>query len=108
MKLITIHGIRRKNKWYETLAEFDEIEANNIEAIHFEYGYLDLLRFFIPYFRNKIIESFQKFYSSNIDISDDAPSIVCHSFGTFIFFNAINTYDVIKFNKVKLGQVKIR
>lgn len=102
MKLITIHGIRRKNKWYETFAEFEEIQANDIQVIHFEYGYLDLFRFLFPRSRQKIIDRFQEFYSNNIAKGEDSPSAICHSFGTYIFYSAIDKHDVIKFDKVIL------
>ena len=102
MKIITIHGIRRKNKWYKVFAEFDEIVANNIDLLHFEYGYLDIIRFAFPGYRQKIISRFQQFYSENIDRKDEPPSVICHSFGTYIFYAAIQTYNVIKFNRVIL------
>ena len=76
MRIITIHGIRRKNRWYETLANFKELETYGVKVHHFEYGYLDIFRFLMPHYRNKIINHFQEYYSKLMEEEKEPPSIV--------------------------------
>ncbi len=102
MKIITIHGIRRKNKWYKTLADLEELDSDKFDVIHFDYGYFHLGKFLTKGSREKVIAKFQKFYSDNIDPEDPPPSIVCHSFGSYIWYSSIEKYTSIKFNKVLL------
>jgi len=101
MKILTIHGIRRKQKWYEEFKDLPIWEENNIEVINFEYGYFSLLQFLNPRSRAKVLKKFQQFYSNNFD-PKKPPSVVCHSFGSYIFFSSIKKYQSIKFDKVIL------
>lgn len=102
MKIITIHGIRRKNKWHKKLEELDEIDNDKHEVIPFDYGYFHLGKFLTKRSREKVISKFQQFYSDNIDPDDPPPSIVCHSFGSFIWYSSIDKYPSIKFDRVLL------
>ncbi|MCB0699309.1 MAG: GNAT family N-acetyltransferase [Chitinophagales bacterium] len=101
MKVITVHGIRSRARWDETFKELKVFKENNVEVVNFNYGYLTMVGFILKVRRNKVIKKFQKFYSDNFNPTDP-PSIVCHSFGTYIFYSTLRKYEVIKFNKVIL------
>jgi len=99
-KIFTIHGIRTDNEWPNT---FKNLVGNrpNVEVKNFEYGYFTLTQFLSRWHRNRAIKAFERFYSENV-LDGELPSVVCHSFGTFIFFSAIRKYKSIKFDKVIL------
>lgn len=102
MKIITIHGIRRKNKWYKTLAALDEIDNNKYEFVAFDYGYFHIGKFLTKRSIYNVVKKFQKFYSDHIDPNDPPPSVVCHSFGSYIWLTSIEKYPSIKFDRVLL------
>lgn len=98
-KILTIHGIR-SDKWY---SDFKQLlsKRTDVEVINFDYGYFSLGKFLRGSKRNEVISMFQVFYSDNFD-PNDPPHVICHSFGTYIFFSSIRKYTSIKFNKVLL------
>lgn len=98
--IICIHGIRRQEKWYETLEEFEELEKYDLKI--FDYGFFSLLDFINPFSREKTLKMFQKFYSDICINCKDYPHVICHSFGTYIFFKAVEKYKSIKFDRVIL------
>src|SRR5687767_6913401 len=101
MKVITIHGIRRQQKWYETLRDLDAWKRTGVEVVNFEYGYFTLESFLLPWRRERAISEFLEFYSKQIQ-DGEIPSVVAHSFGTYILFKALSTYKVIKFDRIIL------
>jgi len=52
-----------------------------------------------PFQRKRVLKSFFKFYDEKIGFKE-RPSVVCHSFGTWILTEAIMTYPSIKFERV--------
>lgn len=103
MNIITIHGIRRERKWYNSLASFESVKKNDINIVPFEYGYFRIYKFLWPPSRKKVIKDFCEFYSIHFPNNNKPyPNVICHSFGTYIFYSAIKKHDVIKFNKVIL------
>ncbi|MCS4436132.1 GNAT family N-acetyltransferase [Aquiflexum gelatinilyticum] len=100
MKLITVHGIRRKHRWYESIPTFQEFKDNKIEVFYFDYGYFSFMKFLRKSHRDKIITNFCNFYNDKFIDSKYPPSVIAHSFGTYIIYQAMKKYDVIKFDKI--------
>lgn len=102
MKLIVVHGIQRTNRFWEDLVNLDSVKNNKIEILPFDYDYFSGFRFAIPSQRRKIINRFAQFYSDNIKSTDQPPCVIAHSFGTVVVFEAMKTFDVVKFENVIL------
>jgi len=100
MKIITVHGIRRTNRWYEHLPTIKETQEHNIEILYFDYDYFSFRKFLRKKHRELIITKFCDFYNKNITDTANPPSVIAHSFGTYIVYQAMKKYDVIKFNKI--------
>ena len=100
-QIITVHGIRTTETWGTDLEGLLNKNKADAKVFHFEFGYLSVFKFSIGYVRDRIIKKFQEFYADNFD-PENPPSIVCHSFGTLIFFDSIKSYSSIKFDKVIL------
>lgn len=101
MKIITIHGIRRNIKWYEKLKDLDGWNKTSIEIINFEYGYFTFGSFINPLGRKRAVREFLDFYSKNIK-AEERPSVIAHSFGSYILIKSLKKYSVIKVDKVIL------
>ena len=108
MKIITIHGIRKRREWYKEFENLNIFKNLIIKFYHFEYGYFSFLSFIWPPSREKIYKKFLSFYEDIVQENeahvknDKPPSILCHSFGTYVFFNIISKYDTVKFDRVIL------
>ena len=96
--IISLHGIRTKGDWQEKL----ETILKPTDFIHkpFKFGYYDIFRFINPYSNRKMVEQFYTFYYEAIKETDDRPSIVAHSFGTFIAAHCLLKRPDIKFDKI--------
>ncbi len=100
MKVVTVHGIRRQHRWDEDFAALPELKNHNIEVVNFDYGYFSIWKFLTPSKRDKIVVDFCRFYSEHFKDSDELPSVIAHSFGTYVVFSALEKYDVIKFDTI--------
>lgn len=100
MKLITVHGIRRKHRWYENIPTFIETQDHNIEVLYFDYDFFGFGKFLRKKHRENILAKFCEFYNDNITDTTQPPSVIAHSFGTYIVYQAMKKYDVIKFDKI--------
>jgi pimeloyl-ACP methyl ester carboxylesterase len=84
--VILIHGIRTTASWQEMLK--DELKALKVEVKRLGYGWLDVVRFWLPWTRRKPITLLE---SRLIDVIREARrkhpaaaiSVVAHSFGTY-------------------------
>ncbi len=111
-----LHGIRTQGAWVrtaaDTLAEPGEGGAGGwrCQLDGWDYGWFGLLKFLTPWSRSSKVEWFRERYSRAIDdrqvavdtSSNQYPSIIAHSFGTYILGYALLKYEHIRFNKVIL------
>lgn len=102
IKIITIHGIRKDIDWDKDFKGLSIWQNSGVEILNFEYGFFSIWKFLWPFSRKRVYREFQKFYSHHISTNEPPPSLICHSFGTKIFFYTIKKYQVIKFDKVIL------
>lgn len=103
--VITAHGICTPAKWQKSIA--DALWPIRTKA--YDYGYYGLHRFLSRRSNDRMVDRFYEFYShvvrehaDTIDLSNfkKRPSIIAHSFGTYIVANAMLKFDKIKFDKV--------
>lgn len=83
--VITVHGIRTFGHWQERLEqEIHEVDPH-IQVIHYKYGYLSLVGFFIPPLRWLITRAFRRaLHKEAARIRPESIAIVAHSFGTHL------------------------
>jgi hypothetical protein len=111
--VITAHGIRTYAEWQLILAE--TLSNHRIRFRSYRYGYFNLLRYLSRRSRDaqvrKFLEFYQRLVSENKDMlrPDDPlkrPSVIAHSFGTFIVANCLYRHEEIKIDKlILLGSV---
>src|ERR1043166_5822792 len=107
--LISVHGIRTHASWQKQVGE---VAADwNIKAVSFEYGYFTAPQFLLGLSRAKKVQKFYDWYTSallenqdKVDINDfrKRPSIVAHSFGTYLVANCMLKRRDVKFDKIIL------
>ncbi|MFS1981160.1 response regulator [Vibrio lentus] len=85
---ITVHGIRTRGCWQETLkkAVISKLDSVNFES--YKFGYFTVVSFLIPFLRNIQISRFKKSLI-NLNYANNKIIIFSHSFGTYIVINAI-------------------
>jgi len=92
--LITVHGIRTYGAWQNVISNTINEYSTEYRHEHFNYGFFDLISFFIPYLRKRKEEHISKRVTACLKNNNDYDiSILAHSFGTLIAKNAIQNYD---------------
>jgi pimeloyl-ACP methyl ester carboxylesterase len=105
--VISVHGICTYGEWEKVLPGVIGTKAA-VEA--FPIGHYGLTRFLIPPFNNRKINEFYRWYYSTLKLHpevqleryDKRPSLIGHSFGTWIVGYAMQKYPDIKFDKLIL------
>lgn len=106
---ITAHGIRTHAHWQKVTA--DILNDHNIKHRSYDFGRYGLLRFLLDSSREKKVDDFYEFYSAivqdkNLMVNPDnylkRPSIIAHSFGSYIIGYCMLKYADVKFDKIIL------
>ncbi len=107
--VICLHGIRTWGRWQKRIAEV--LSSYNIRFKLFDFGWYGLPKFFSARSNEAMIDYFFDEYSQTVNQHpspiDPAnyrkrPSIIAHSFGTYIVGWAMLKYDCIKVDKLIL------
>lgn len=105
--VISVHGIRTAARWQKDLADY--LGTHSIRHRSHDFGHYSLLRFASDRSRQTKIDEFYSFYSqllrekdTGIDVFNyrTRPSVIAHSFGTYIVGHAMQKYPDIQFDKV--------
>jgi serine/threonine protein kinase len=103
-QVVALHGIRTYAGWQRALSEVADEASWRCRSDRWNFGYFSAVRFFQPWSRSAKVEWFRRTYreefSLGVDSGAELPSIVAHSFGTYILGNALLRYPYLRFNKV--------
>ncbi len=103
-----LHGIRTHAAWQRGLSDLLGSRGWICRLDRWSYGRFSLLAFFTPWTREGKLGWFREQYDAEIhdrrlDIEQgQIPSVVAHSFGTFILGYTLLRFDFIRVNKVIL------
>jgi len=103
-----LHGIRTLAVWQKGLSDLASSQGWVCRLDRWSYGRFSLLAFLTPWTREAKITWLRWQYDAEIhdrrlDIEQgQSPSVVAHSFGTYILGYALLRFDFIRFNKVIL------
>jgi hypothetical protein len=107
--VISVHGIRTAARWQKSLA--DLLSLYDIKHRAHDFGHYGLQRFVWQSSRQRKINEFYDFYGDlvreqrvGVDPANyrSRPSIVAHSFGTYIVGHAMQKYSDVRFDKIIL------
>jgi pimeloyl-ACP methyl ester carboxylesterase len=91
--VISVHGIRTRGEWQKTLnPALNEADLNHVPL---DYGFWRAVKLVAPWLRKRQVEWFRDEYE-RIRTRHQAgrPSVVAHSFGTYIVTKAIELYNL--------------
>jgi pimeloyl-ACP methyl ester carboxylesterase len=103
-----LHGIRTRADWQKAFADVAQDQGWKCRLNKWNFGRMSLPSFLWPFGRSQKIKWFEKTYTDeinnrNLDLkADERPSVVAHSFGTYIVGWAMFKYEELKLNKVIL------
>jgi serine/threonine protein kinase len=106
--VVTLHGIRTHARWQRTFSEVASRHELHCKLDRWNFGYFSIVQFVSPWSRQAKVSWFRGIYHDEFGdqatslLSTERPSIVAHSFGTYILGNALLRYPYIRFNKVLL------
>jgi hypothetical protein len=103
-----LHGIRTLAVWQKGLSDLAGSRGWTCRLDRWSYGRFSLFAFLTPWTREAKLNWLRRQYDAEIhdrrlDIEQgQTPSVVAHSFGTYILGYALLRFDFIRFNKVVL------
>ena len=107
--VVTLHGIRTHASWQRAFSEVATQKGLECRLDRWNYGYFSVVKFLLPSARLGRVSWFRETYDTEFSgkdalfaLSEERPSIVAHSFGTYILGNALLRYPYLRFNKVLL------
>lgn len=99
--VISLHGIRTRGTWQKDLSPI--ITEEGWIYYPLDYGRFSIYSYLIPFVRNRKVEWFRERYNEvTARYPGVTPSIIAHSFGTYILCKAIQKYSSLKFDKIIL------
>ena len=106
--IFMLHGIRTYAQWQRSFSEVAAAEGWLCRTSRWNFGWFSALRLLLPWERQAKVEWFRRTYDVeryDREISwapGQLPSIVAHSFGTYILGNALLAYEYLRFDRVLL------
>jgi pimeloyl-ACP methyl ester carboxylesterase len=86
--VVTIHGIQTRGKWQKDITPY--LARHGLVPYHIDFGWFSVLRFFIPWTRERKIRAIQKELRNLVDkVRARRISIIAHSFGTFVAMESL-------------------
>jgi len=106
--LLSIHGIRTLGLWQRLLSE--ELQQEQYVHQPFTFGYFPIYRFLLGPARRKVVEDFHEWYITQCRAFEPderrravrRPSIVAHSFGSYVVGACLSKYRDVVFDKLIL------
>jgi hypothetical protein len=109
MVVFSLHGIRTRAEWQRSFADLANRRGIVPRLHRWNFGYFSVLRLLLPQQRAAKVDWFRETYRTETSDKDvyealegEYPSIIAHSFGTYILGNALLRYDYLRFDKVLL------
>jgi hypothetical protein len=96
--VLSLHGIRSRGAWQKELTS--QLNRVGFNCLPLDYGNFLALELLIPFLRARKIKWFLQEYTRHVQGADPRPSIVAHSFGTYIVAGALRRYPELKFDRV--------
>ena len=95
--VITLHGIRTRGAWQKDLDT--ELGKAQLVPKALDYGFFRATELLIPALRRKQVDWFLEQYTHiRAENGDVRPSVVAHSFGTFLVASAMELYPEVEFD----------
>jgi hypothetical protein len=96
--VMSVHGIHTKGEWQTAL---EKVLGTEFRLAKFSYDFT-ALQIPLPFERERVIDEFAEWYRREMEQEREGsrPSVVAHSFGTYIVGWAMQKYREIRFDKI--------
>ena len=98
--VVSLHGIRTRGAWQKTVNS--DLQKNGFRHELLDYGFFRAVQLAMPWQRTRHVEWFRKEYERLVTDQGTIPSIIAHSFGTYIVAKALEKYDELRFDRIIL------
>ena len=96
--VISLHGIQTRGAWQKQVNS--ELQRNGFRHEMFDYGFFWAAQLLVPLLRTHKIDEFRKRLDELFLEDKVAPSVVAHSFGTYIVAGALEKYAELRFDRI--------
>jgi len=96
--VLTLHGIRTRGVWQKNIVP--ALNSAGFSTVPLDYGSFWALQLLVPRLRAHKVEWFKQEYTRHVMEKGAVPSIVAHSFGTYIVARALVRYPEICFERI--------
>jgi pimeloyl-ACP methyl ester carboxylesterase len=96
--IISLHGIRTRGVWQKKVNS--ELQKNGFRHELLDYGHFMAVQLLMPWRRARQVDWFRGEYERLVAEHGVKPSIVAHSFGTYIVANAMQKYAELRFDRI--------
>ena len=90
-RVLSIHGIRTTGGWQKDLN--DALEESDLKHSPLDYGFFSLIMLLRPRRREEEIDRFRDQVSRYIENDKGIPSVIAHSFGSYIVAKSLLKLD---------------
>lgn len=97
--VISLHGIRTRGVWQKDLVP--SLARDGFIPVPLDYGNFSVVKFLIPWKRRKKVEWLRERLECIPEVQQgERPSIIAHSFGTYLVARLLEKYPMLKFDKL--------
>jgi serine/threonine-protein kinase len=98
--VISLHGIRTSGVWQKQLSS--ALSSEGFVYAPLDYGFFRAIQLVLPFMREQKMKWFMEQCSTATKGYHDPPSIIAHSFGTYLVARSLEKYAELKFRHVIL------
>jgi hypothetical protein len=100
-EVFSLHGIRTRGKWQKEIVPL--LSRANLNPVPLDYGYFMAVRLLFSSSRSRRVDWFRDEYMKQCDrLRCSRPSIIAHSFGTYLLAAAMEKYPQLVFDRIVL------
>ena len=97
--VISLHGIRTRGA-FQKKGLTRELNDAQFDHLPFDFGLFGALKLLMPSARRRMVDWFRDEYTKEIGNRETLPSLIAHSFGTYVAAEAMRIYPEIRFDRV--------
>ena len=98
--IFSLHGIRTRAAWQKDLTRV--LSEAGFNHLPLDFGFFRAVRLLMPASRRRQVDWFRDCYTTEMRGRSSPPSVIAHSFGTYIVAEAIRKYPEVRFRQIIL------
>jgi hypothetical protein len=98
--VISLHGIRTRGAWQKELTA--ALHKHGFEYEPYDYNFFRAIQLVLPFMRDSQVKKFRDWCYAHTKRESKLPSVIAHSFGTYLVTRTLEAYNEIKFDHIIL------